>query len=98
MNKAGQAFLLAASTLKNSEHWWGAFYRRIKSRHGSGVALKATARKLSLIFYKMLKYKIEFDPISIEIYNEYFRKNRLKYVEKQARTLGLQLVPVSFVS
>lgn len=93
-NKAGQVFMLAASTLKSSEHWLGAFFRRIKSRHGTGVAIKATARKLSLIFYNMLKNKNEFEPVSMEVYNEFFKKHRLKYVEKQAVTLGLKLVPI----
>jgi transposase len=96
-NKAGQAFMLAASTLKNSENWLGVFYRRIKARHGSGVAVKATARKLSLIFYKMLKYKVEFNPLDMEKYNQHFKAYRLKYVEKQANALGLTLIP-TFVS
>jgi len=96
-NKAGQAFMMAASTLKNSEHWLGAFYRRIKARSGVGIAVKATARKLALIFYKMLKDKIEFEPVSIERYNQYFKERRIKSIERQANTLGLKLVPI-FVS
>lgn len=96
-NKAGQAFMMAASTLKNSDHWLGAFYRRIRARRGTGIAIKATARKISLIFYKMLKDKIEFDPLSIETYNQYFKERRIKSIEKQAHSLGLKLVPI-FVS
>lgn len=96
-NKAGQAFMMAAATLKNSDHWLGAFYRRVKARRGTGIAIKATARKISLIFYKMLKDKIEFDPLSIETYNQYFRERRIKSIEKQAHVLGLKLMPI-FVS
>jgi len=96
-NKAGQAFMMAASTLKNSEHWLGAFYRSIRARRGTGIAVKATARKMSLIFYKMLKDKIEFDPLSIDTYNQYFKERRIKSIEKQAHALGLKLVP-KFVS
>jgi transposase len=96
-NKAGQAFMMAASTLKNSDHWLGSFYRRIRARRGTGIAIKATARKISLIFYKMLKDKIEFDPLSIETYNQYFKERRIKSIEKQAHSLGLKLVP-TFVS
>jgi desulfoferrodoxin (superoxide reductase-like protein) len=96
-NKAGQAFMMAAATLKNSDHWLGAFYRRIRARRGTGIAIKATARKISLIFYKMLKDKIEFDPLSIETYNQYFKERRIKSIEKQAHSLGLKLVPI-FVS
>jgi hypothetical protein len=96
-NKAGQAFMMAASTLKNSDHWLGAFYRRIRARRGTGIAVKATARKISLIFYKMLKDKIEFEPLSIDTYNQYFKEHRIKSIEKQAHALGLKLVP-TFVS
>lgn len=96
-NKAGQAFIMAASTLKNSQHWLGAFYRRVKARRGIGIAIKATARKIALIFYKMLKDKLEFNPLSIEMYNKYFEERRIKSIEKQALTLGLKVVPL-FVS
>lgn len=92
-NNAGQAFMLAASTLKNSEHWLGAFYRRIKAKRGPGIAVKATARKLSLIFYKMLKDKIEFSPLSIDRYNEHFKERRIKSIQRQAQALGLRLMP-----
>jgi transposase len=92
-NNAGQAFMLAASSLKNSEHWLGAFYRRIKAKRGPGIAVKATARKLSLIFYKMLKERIEFSPLSIEKYNEHFKERRIKSIQRQAQSLGLRLLP-----
>lgn len=92
-NKAGQAFIMAASTLKSSDHWLGAFYRRVKARRGIGIAIKATARKIALIFYKMLKDKIEFNPLSIEIYNEYFKERRIKSIEKQVLAYGLVLTP-----
>lgn len=90
-NRAGQAFLMAASTLKKSDHWLGAFYRRIKAKNGGAVAIKATARKLALIFYKMLKERLDFNPLPIETYNQYFKEHKLKYLKKQALTLGYSL-------
>lgn len=90
-NRAGQAFLMAASTLKRSDHWLGAFYRRIKAKNGGAVAIKATARKLAIIFYKMLKEGVEFNPIPLETYNQYFKEHKLKYLKKQAFTLGYNL-------
>jgi hypothetical protein len=59
-NRAGQAFLMAASSLKASNNWLGEFYRRIKAKNGVSVAIKATARKLATIFYKMLKENVAF--------------------------------------
>lgn len=96
-NKAGQSFMMAAATLKNSEHWLGAFYRRVKAKRGIGIAIKATARKIALIFYKMLKEKVEFNPLSLEVYNQYFKERKIKSIERQAHIFGLKLVP-SFVS
>lgn len=94
-NRAGQAFLMAASTLKKSDHWLGAFYRRIKAKNGAPIAVKATARKLAVIFYRMLKEGIEFNPLPIETYNQYFKERKLKYLKKQAFEFGLALVPHS---
>jgi len=93
-NRAGQAFLMAASSLKRSEHWLGVFYRRIKSKSGGAVAIKATARKLATIFYKMLKEGLEFNPLSIETYNQYFKERKTKYINKVALALGYKLVPI----
>jgi transposase len=97
-NKAGQAFLIAASSLKASNNWLGEFYRRIKAKSGSPVAIKATARKLAIIFYRMLKEKIDFSPLQIEEYNQYFKERKLKYINKQATSYGFKLVPLELVS
>jgi transposase len=92
-NKAGQAFLIAASSLQRSSHWLGVFYRRISAKHGAPVAIKATARKIALIFYHMIKYQMEFNPLPIETYNQLFKERKLKYIKNQASMFGLQLVP-----
>lgn len=97
-NKAGQSFLMAASTLKRSDNWLGEFYRRIKAKSGPAVAIKATARKMAIIFYKMLKEKVDFNPLPLEEYNQYFKERKIKYINKQADLYGLKLVPVDFVS
>jgi hypothetical protein len=91
-NKAGQSFLMAAYTIQRSDNWLGAFYRRMKAKHGPLIATKSTARKIAIIFYKMIKEKIDFNPISIETYGQYFREQKMKYIQKQAAMLGLELV------
>ncbi len=97
-NKAGQALLIAAYALQRSDHWLGQYYRRMKSRNGPLVATKATARKLAIIFYKMIKNRTEFNPIPIETYSQNYRELRLKHLKKQATNLGYQLVAMEFVS
>jgi len=92
-NKAGQAFLMAAYALQRSNHWLGSFYRRVKAKQGPGVANKATARKLALIFYDMIKFHKEFNPINNEKYNKQYEENKIKFIQSQAIKLGFQLVP-----
>ncbi len=93
-NKAGQAFLMAAYALQRSDHWLGEYYRRMKARNGPLVATKATARKLALIFYDMVKQQTEFNPIPVETYNQHVIERKIKYIKNQAYKLGLNLVPV----
>jgi hypothetical protein len=89
---------MAASSLKASNNWLGEFYRRIKAKNGSPVAIKATARKIATIFYKMLKEKVDFSPLPIEEYNQHFKVRKLKYINKQATNYGFKLVPLELIS
>jgi transposase len=97
-HKAGQAFLMAAYALQRGDHWLAHYYRRIKSRSGPLVATKATARKLAVIFYKMVKNKVEFNPILLENYTMQFKEQKMKYLRKQASLLGMRLEEQSIVS
>lgn len=92
-NKAGQAFLMAAFALQRSDNWLGEFYRRVKAKNGPAIANKATARKLSLIFYDIVKDKKEFSPIPIDKYNLQFKERKMKYIINQASKYGMNLVP-----
>jgi transposase len=93
-NKAGQAFLMAAFALQRSDNWLGEFYRRVKAKNGPAIATKATARKLSLIYYDMVKDKKEFNPIPIDMYNLHFKERKIKYIINQAIKYGMNIVPV----
>ena len=97
-NKAGQAFMMAAATIQRSEHWLSLFYRRIKSKKGPCVAVKANARKLAIIFYNMIIKRAQFNPLAIDSYNEKYREQKLKYITKQADLMGFKLQPISVVS
>ena len=41
----------------------------------------------------MLKYKVEYETISVEEYEKKYQVQRLKYMRKKAAKLGNQLVP-----
>lgn len=93
-NIAGQAFKMAAFAVQRSKNWLAAFYHRIKNKAGAKKAITATARKIAVIFYKMMADKIMFNPVNIEAYSQECKSHQLKRLEKQAKQFGLQLTPV----
>ncbi len=96
-NRAAQAFRLAAQTLERAQCALGAFFRRIRSRHGRQSAIKATAHKLALIFYSMLKHQTEYRDPGVDYYERRYRQNLLNSLTEKAATLGFNLVPIKEV-
>lgn len=92
-NRAAQAFRLAAQTLEKAQCALGAFFRRIQSRYGRAAAIKATAHKLAVIFYSMMKNKTPYRDLGANYYEERYRQRLLKSLKKKASLLGLQLMP-----
>jgi transposase len=96
-NRAAQAFRLAAQTLEKSQSWLGAFFRRIKARHGRPTAIKAAAHKLAVIVYSMLKYKTSYRDPGVHYYEERYRERTLNHLKQKAASLGYTLAPVQEV-
>ena len=62
-NRANKLFRLAAQSLANSKSALGAFYRRLRYRIGPAKAIVAIARKLAIIYYRMMNFKMEYHDI-----------------------------------
>jgi transposase len=97
-NKAGQIFKMAAFSVQRSKNWLAIFYHRIKARCGPQKAITATARKIAVIFYKLIKEKQKFNPLSADVYMQTFKEQQLKKLKKQANKLGLILLPNEIVT
>lgn len=93
-NRAAQAFRLAAQTLERANCGLGAFFRRIKARHGRPTAIKATAHKLALIFYSMLRNGTEYRRADANQYEERYREMLVQSLAKKAANLGFSLAPI----
>jgi hypothetical protein len=93
-NRAGQAFRQAAGSVMRADCVFGAFYRRQKARLGPAQAAVATAHLIARVVYKMLKYKVEYEPLSVAQYEQSYREQQLKYLYKKAAKLGFQLTPI----
>jgi hypothetical protein len=58
-NRAGQMFRLAAHSLHHSQTPLGGYLRRMKAKLGPAAATTATAHKIAVIFYTMVKDHVE---------------------------------------
>jgi transposase len=93
-NRAAQAFRLAAQSVARSDSALGAFYRRIRAKHGGPKAITATAHKIARIFYHMLKSKQEYHDPGADVYEQKYRDRVVKNLQRKAKALGLELVPL----
>lgn len=94
-NRAAAAFRIAAASLTRSKTALGAFYRRIRTRVGPAQAITATARKLAVLYYSLLKHGSSYVEIGQAAYEHNYQQRRLNTIQKQALTMGYQLVPLS---
>lgn len=93
-NNAGQIFRMAAYAIQRSNNWLAVFYHRLKVKKGAAKALIATARKIAVIFYKVMKEKVMFSPIPLEQYASTFKEVQLKRLNRQAQRLGYQIIRI----
>lgn len=91
-NKAASALRMAANSLYRSETALGAFLRRLKSRLGAPKAITATAHKLALIIFSMLKKGEEYTETGQTYYEKQYHERLVKNLNKRAQALGFKLV------
>ncbi len=91
-NRAGQAFRLAAQSVSRGNSAIGAFYRRMRAKHGAETAIVATAHKIARIYYYMLKYHQPYTHTDAATYDQRTRERQIAKLRKSAARLGLQLV------
>ena len=93
-NRANTAFRMAAQSLARSDCALGAFYRRIRARHGGPKAVTATAHKLARIVYFMLKNRQPYHDPGADYYEEQYRLRAIRNLQRRASKLGMRLEPV----
>jgi transposase len=88
-NAAAQAFRMAANSLKQSKNWLGDYFRRKRSKGGQKYAIVATARKLAIIYYKMVRFKKPFTPLDMLEYNKKYKQVKIAYLERLLKRLRM---------
>lgn len=92
-NRANTAFRIAAQAVSRSQSALGAFYRRIRAKHGAPVAITATAHKIARIVYHMLKHRTPYRDPGSDAYLEQQRQRSIRSLERLAKKLGFQVLP-----
>ena len=91
-NRVAQALRLSANAVRNTDTAIGAYYRRMRSKFGPAKATTATAHKLAVILYTMLKYKKSYIELGAEYYERKYRERVLKNLHKKAKELGYEVI------
>jgi transposase len=94
-NRVAAVLRMAATSLQRSKTALGALYRRHARRKSAGVAVFATARRLAILVYRMLRYGHDYVDIGEKAYDRRFELRRLASITESARGLGYKLVPTT---
>lgn len=90
-NRATLALRVAAQSLHRSDSALGAFYRRMRAKHGPAKAITATAHKLARIVYYMLRNRTPYQDPGAAQYEQQHRERVIRNLKRKAAQLGLQV-------
>jgi transposase len=93
-NRVRNVLCLCGQTLFNSRSALGAFARRMRSRLGVEKAIVATAHKLALLIYRLLKFGKIYVDIGQDAYENKYRERAVRNLARQAKQYGLSLAPI----
>jgi len=93
-NRAGRMFCAAARALAQSvDKALGGFYRRMRGRLGGLAANVALARKLALLFYRLLRYGMDYVEKGLKAYETKVLETEQRLLSKLAKKQGFVLIP-----
>jgi transposase len=93
--KAGLIFRVIAQGLINSKDIAiGSFGRRLRGRKGPSIAIKAMARKLAVLYWRVMVKGLDYAEQGIKRYDEQLLANKMKTFNKLAKELEIQ-IPVN---
>lgn len=94
-NRAAAILRLTAMSLGRTQTALGAFYRRLAYRVGKAKAVTATARKLAILVYRLLKGELVYQDPGADAYEAQHRTRILQRLRKRAAHLGLGLIDLT---
>ena len=92
INRAANAFRMAAVAAGKTRSALGAFYRRLRTRLGAPKAVTATAHKLARLFYRLWSSGGTYDDPGVNYYEQRYQEQIVKGLRKKAQAMGFDLV------
>lgn len=86
-NHAGQSFRMCACSLVQCKSALGDYARKMRSRLGKTGGVVATAHKLAITVYAMIKFKLPYNPKMMTNNQQEWKEKKIKYFEKQLSQL-----------
>ena len=94
-NPISIALKMAASTLRKSKTYLGAQFRRLRTKLGAPIAIKAMAAKLARLVYRILRYGVKYVDQGAALYEAQHKQLQIKQLKWKAAKLGFQIVQTS---
>ena len=91
-NRVGQAFRMAAQSLIRSETYLGARFRYLRAKLGGRKAVKAMARHLACLFYRLVTKGQPWVDRGAAEFERRRQARELAILQRKARDLGMTLV------
>lgn len=92
-SRLATALRMAATTLRQSDSYLGAQFRRLRSRLGPPKAITAMAAKLARLVYRMLRFGEQYVDTGAERYEQSYREQQLRWLTQKAAQQGFLLLP-----
>jgi transposase len=84
---------LSAVTVGRTDTALGAFYRRLSARIGKAKAVTATARKIAVLFYNVVRHGMEYFDPGASFYETRYRTRVIDNLHRRAKVFGFVLQP-----
>lgn len=83
--------MIAQSLINSKNIAIGAFGRRLRGRKGPAIAIKAMARKLAVIYWRMMIKGIDYVEHGVKMYEQQIAANKLKVFMRLANELKVEI-------
>jgi transposase len=97
--RVGQIFREGAMGLAASKDCaLGGFYRRLRGRYGAPVAIVATARKLAVLYWRIMTKGLAYAEAGLRKYEQQQKEQQERYLHRLAAKLGFSVAAMEAVA